>query len=171
MSYCDYAKGHPLHGPYHDREYGFPVRDDNALFERLVLEINQAGLSWATILKKREAFRKAFADFDIERVARFTASDRQRLMRNPDIIRNRLKINAAIENARRLVALGSFAEWLDANHPRSKEEWVKLFKKTFVFTGGEITGSFLISTGYLPGAHEESCPVYARIKKLRPRAM
>lgn len=161
-SYCDIAPGHPFHGPYHDEEYGFPVRDDDRLFERLVLEINQAGLSWLTILKKREAFRAAFDGFDLNRVARYDATKRARLMKNDAIIRNRLKIEAAIENAKRIRALGSFAEWLDAHHPRTKDEWVKLFKKTFVFTGGEITGSFLLSTGYLAGAHEPACPVYAR---------
>ena len=168
LSYCDFAHDHPVHGPYHDSEYGFPVRDDDRLFERLVLEINQAGLSWLTILKKREAFRQAFAGFHIERVARFTGHDRQRLMRNEGIIRNRLKIDAAIENAKRLRYLDSFAGWLEEHHPRSKEDWVRLFRETFVFTGGEITGSFLISIGYLPGAHEESCPVYQRILKLHP---
>lgn len=168
MSYCDFARDHPIHRPYHDREYGFPVSDDDRLFERLILEINQAGLSWLTILKKREAFREAFAEFDVARVARFTARDRQRLLKNEGIIRNRLKIDAAIENARRIVALGSFSEWLAGHHPREKEEWVRLFRNTFVFTGGEITGSFLISIGYLPGAHDENCPVYRRIFKLRP---
>jgi DNA-3-methyladenine glycosylase I len=159
MSYCDYAKGHPIHGPYHDKEYGFPISDDNQLFERLVLEINQAGLSWETILKKREAFREAYAGFDIRKVARFTARDRQRLMKNAGIIRNRMKIDATIENARRILALGSFKDWLAAHHPQSKEEWVRLFKKTFVFTGGEITGSFLMSIGLLPGAHDANCPL------------
>jgi DNA-3-methyladenine glycosylase I len=164
VSYCDIARGHPFHGPYHDDEYGVPIHDDNALFERLVLEINQAGLSWLTILKKRDAFREAYAGFDVTRVARFTARDRQRLMKNEGIIRNRLKIDAAVENAKRILAFGQpFAGWLEAHHPRSKEEWVKLFKKTFVFTGGEITSSFLISIGYLPGAHEKSCPVYKRL--------
>ena len=171
MSYCTFARGHPFHGPYHDNEYGFPIAEDNALFERLVLEINQAGLSWLTILKKREAFRDAYAGFDIARVARFTARDRQRLMTNEGIIRNRLKINAAIENAKRIMALGQpFAAWLEAHHPQSKDEWVKLFKKTFVFTGGEITGSFLISIGYLPGAHDKSCAVYRRLKSPRTAA-
>jgi DNA-3-methyladenine glycosylase I len=166
MSYCDIAPGHPLHRPYHDEEYGFPVRDDDRLFERLVLEINQAGLSWATILAKRDAFRTAYRNFEIDRVARFNARDRYRLMHDAGIIRNRLKIDAAIENARRIRALGQpFASWLDEHHPRSKEEWVRLFKKTFVFTGGEITGSFLMSIGLLPGAHDEHCPVYARIKR------
>jgi DNA-3-methyladenine glycosylase I len=166
MSYCDIAPGHPFHGPYHDEEYGFPVRDDDRLFERLVLEINQAGLSWLTILKKREAFREAFDGFAVERVARYDARRRTRLLRNEAIIRNRLKIDAAVENAKRILALrkshGSFAAWLDAHHPLPKEEWVRLFKKTFVFTGGEITGSFLLSTGYLPGAHDQTCPVYGR---------
>jgi DNA-3-methyladenine glycosylase I len=170
MSYCDFAIGHPFHGPYHDEEYGFPVTGDDALFERLVLEINQAGLSWLTILKKREAFRQAFSNFQIEKVARYGDKQRARLLADEGIIRNRLKVNAAIENAKRIGALrashGSFAAWLAAHHPRSKEEWVKLFKKTFVFTGGEITGSFLLSIGYLPGAHDESCPVYARIASL-----
>ena len=171
MSYCDIAPGHPFHGPYHDTEYGFPVTVDNALFERLVLEINQAGLSWLTILKKRAAFRAAFDDFDVSRVARFTPARRARLLQNEGIIRNRLKIDAAIENAKRIVALqkshGSFAKWLAAHHPRSKEEWVKLFKKTFVFTGGEITGSFLLSIGLLPGAHEEWCPVTKKLRRKR----
>ncbi len=174
-TYCDIALGHPFHGPYHDREYGFPLRGDDELFERLVLEINQAGLSWLTILKKRENFRAAFADFKLERVARFGAPQKRKLLRDAGIIRNRLKVDATIENARRILKLreshGSFARWLDANHPRKKEEWVKLFKQTFVFTGGEITGEFLLSTGYLPGAHIESCPVYRRIEKLKPAWM
>src|ERR1051326_3771755 len=169
-TYCDIAPDHPFHGPYHETEYGYPVKNDDALFERLVLEMNQAGLSWLTILKKRDAFRDAFANFDVARVARMRAD---RLMKNEGIIRNRMKIDAAIENAKRVLAIqkshGSFAKWLDAHHPRSKDEWVKLFKKTFVFTGGEITGSFLLSVGYLPGAHEEWCPVYARIVKAKPR--
>jgi DNA-3-methyladenine glycosylase I len=172
MSYCDVAPGHPFHGPYHDREYGFPLRDDDELFERLVLEINQAGLSWLTILKKRDAFRAAYAGFAIARVARFSEARRQKLMQDEGIIRNSLKINAAIENAKRILAIqrehGSFRRWLDAHHPLTKDEWVKLFRKTFVFTGGEITGEFLLSTGYLPGAHDESCPVYARVVKARP---
>lgn len=170
--YCRIAPGHPFHGPYHDREYGFPVTDEAALFERLALEMNQAGLSWLTILKKRERFREAFRGFDPERVARFGARDRARLLADEGIIRNRAKIDAVIENARRLLALradyGSFRVWLDAHHPRSKPEWVRLFKKQFLFTGGEITGSFLMSTGYLRGAHARSCPVYARILRRRP---
>lgn len=171
-SYCDIAPGHPLHGPYHDREYGFPVRGEDALFERLVLEIQQAGLSWLTILSKREAFREAFDGFEVERVARFTPRRREKLMQNAAIIRNRKKIDATITNAARILAIrqthGSFAKWLDAHHPRDKEAWVRLFRETFVFTGGEITGSFLMSVGYLPGAHEPHCPVYSAVLRKKP---
>ncbi len=175
MSYCDAAPGHPFHGPYHEAEYGFPLKGDAALFERLVLEINQAGLSWLTILKKRDAFRAAYAGFDIDKVAAFKAKDRNRLLKDAGIIRNRLKVEAAIENARRLQAIreshGSFDGWLDAHHPLSKEQWVKLFKQTFRFTGGEIVGEFLMSTGYLPGAHRVDCPVYRKIRRLKPAWM
>lgn len=171
LTYCDMAS-HPHHGPYHNEEYGFPVREDDALFERLCLEINQAGLSWLTILKKREGFRRAYDGFDVDRVAAYTPEDVQRLLGDPGIIRNRLKVNAAVENARRILRLraehGSFAAWLDAHHPLSREEWRRLFKKTFVFTGGEIVNELLVSTGYLPGAHREECPVYARILALDP---
>jgi DNA-3-methyladenine glycosylase I len=171
-SYCRAALGHPDHGPYHDREYGFPTRDESRLFERLALEINQAGLSWLTILRKRPAFAAAFRDFDVDRVARFGPRDVARLLADPGIIRNRLKVEAVIENARRVRALRrshrSFADWLDAHHPRPAAEWVKLFRQTFRFTGGEITGSFLISLGYLPGAHVPECPVFRRIVRQRP---
>lgn len=170
--YCAMAPGHPFHGSYHDTEYGFPSRDDRVLFERLVLEINQAGLSWLTVLKKRAAFAAAFAAYDLERVAGFGAKDVARLLADPGIIRNRLKIEAVIENARRVLALkesgGSFANWLDAHHPRSKEDWVKLFRHTFRFTGGEIVNEFLMSLGYLKGAHVASCPVQGRILDLDP---
>ncbi len=171
-SYCTIAIDHPWHGPYHDTEYGFPLEDDSALFERLVLEINQAGLSWLTILKKKENFRKAYHDFDIATVAGYRAADRKRLLNDAGIIRNRLKVEAAIHNAQVIQQLqqdhGSFAAWLDRHHPLTKEEWVKLFKQIFRFTGGEITGEFLLSTGYLPGTHDRSCPVFTRIAKLNP---
>lgn len=171
-TYCDTAPGHPYHGPYHDTEYGFPRRADDELFERLVLEINQAGLSWLTILKKRDGFRTAYSGFDVDAVAAYDAADRARLLADPGIIRNRLKVNAAIYNAQRIQDLrqqyGSFANWLDHHHPLPKAEWVKLFKKTFKFTGGEITGEFLMSLGYLPGAHAPTCPVYHVIADLNP---
>src|SRR6476620_7400009 len=96
--YCDFAPDAPLHAPYHNLEYGFPQRDDAVLFERLILEINQAGLSWGLMLKKRESFRKAFRDFDIDKVARFGERDVERLLNDAGIIRNKLKVAAAIEN-------------------------------------------------------------------------
>ena len=170
--YCESAPGHPHHGPYHDTEYGFPIRDDKLLFERLVLEINQAGLSWLTVLKKRPQFRLAYHGFDLARVAAYGEADRQRLLADAGIIRNRLKVDAAIHNAGRILELceqyGSFAAWLDHHHPLSKPEWVRLFKRTLHFTGGEITGEFLMSSGYLPGAHHADCPVYARVLAARP---
>lgn len=170
--YCDVAPGHPWHGPYHDTEYGFPARADSVLFERLVLEINQAGLSWLTVLKKRDGFRAAFDGFDIDRVADYGEADRARLLADKGIIRNRQKIDAAIENARQIRALrteyGSFADWLDAQHPLPKETWVKLFRKTFKFTGAEITGEFLMSLGNLPGAHRPDCPIQAAIAAANP---
>jgi DNA-3-methyladenine glycosylase I len=172
VSYCQIARGHPVHQPFHDREHGFPIRTDADLFERLVLEINQAGLSWLTVLKKRDAFRAAFHDYCIEEVAAYGKRDVARLMNDPAIVRNVRKIEAVIENARRLLAIrereGSFAAWLDARHPLATDSWVRLFKKTFVFTGGEITREFLVGIGYLPGAHEPSCPVYASVSCRKP---
>jgi DNA-3-methyladenine glycosylase I len=171
-TYCDAAPGHEWHGPYHDREYGFPLQDDAALFERLMLEINQAGLSWLTILKKREAFRRAYDGFAPEVVAAYGDTDRERLLNDSGIVRNRLKVDAAIANARMILELrashGSFAAWLAAHHPRPKDQWVKLFKRTFHFTGGEIVNEFLMSIGYLPGAHIPRCPVYQLILERRP---
>jgi DNA-3-methyladenine glycosylase I len=170
--YCDIARGHPLHGPYHDCEYGFPVEDETLLFERLVLEINQAGLNWELILRKRETFRAAYDGFAVDRVAGYGEDDRQRLLADAGIVRNRLKVEAAIHNALVIQAMrashGGFAAWLRAHHPRDKDEWVRLFRKTFRFTGGEITGEFLASIGYLPSPHRPECPVQARIEALKP---
>ena len=177
-SYCDYCNSHPedtFNKTHHDTEYGFPVKDDHVLFERLIFEINQAGLSWITILKKADNFRKAYDGFDIDKVANYGEQDVARLLADAGIIRNRLKINAAIVNAQKILELrkeyGSFKAWLDANRRLSKEQWIKLFKKTFVFTGGEIVNEFLVSTGYLPGAHDETCPTYKKAASLRPAWM
>lgn len=172
MTYCEFAPGNPIHASYHATEYGFPQAEENVLFERLILEINQAGLSWETILKKREGFTRAYEGFDVDKIAAFTDEDKARLLNDPGIIRNRLKVDAAVSNAQAIQKIrgefGSFAAWLDHHHPLTKEEWVKLFKKTFRFTGGEIVGEFLMSLGYLPGAHDKSCPVYGEIEKLGP---
>src|SRR6516165_2401463 len=99
-AYCRFAPGDPVHGLYHDTEYGFPTEEESVLFERLMLEINQAGLSWATILRKRPTFRAAFADFAVDRVAAFGPAEFERLLADPGIIRNRLKVEAAVDNAR-----------------------------------------------------------------------
>ena len=177
MSYCKYigslkADEQSVHKIYHDTQYGFPIEDDNELFCRLILEINQAGLSWTTILKKQESFRKAYHNFDIKKVAAYKDNDLQRLLNDAGIIRNRLKVNAAIENAKAIIALqkefGSFKKWLAHHHPKSREEWTKLFKQTFRFTGGEIVNEFLVSTGCLPGAHEDTCPIHKKVVKAKP---
>ena len=177
MSYCSAIETmaderKPLHKAYHDTQYGFPIEDDNELFCRLVLEINQAGLSWETILKKESTFRKAYHNFNIKKVAAYKEADTARLLADAGIIRNRLKVNAAIENAKTILMLqkefGSFQQWLAHHHPKTKEEWVKLFKKTFRFTGGEIVNEFLMSIGYLPGAHSEDCKIYRAVLKTRP---
>ena len=176
MSYCEAVRSgrlHAVHTEYHDQHYGYPMGGDDELFERLILEINQAGLSWETILKKQAGFRAAYAGFRVATVAEFGEEDVARLLGDAGIIRNRLKVAAAIDNAQRVVALqaehGSFGAWLDAHHPLTREEWTKLFKKTFRFTGGEIVHEFLLSAGYLPGAHDEECPVGRKILKLKPR--
>ena len=161
-----------VHKIYHDTQYGFPIDDDNELFCRLILEINQAGLSWTTILKKQEGFRKAYHNFNIKKVAGYKEKDFERLMNNAGIIRNRLKINAAIENAKTILTLqkefGSFKNWLARQHPKSREDWTKLFKKTFKFTGVEIVNEFIMSCGYIPGAHDADCPVYKKVLKAKP---
>lgn len=161
-----------LHKKYHDHHYGFPIHDDDELFGRLIMEINQAGLSWETILKKEESFRAAYDNFNIHKVAAYTQEDRERLLSDPGIIRNKLKVNAAIENAKTIVGLqkefGSFEKWLEHHHPKELPEWMKLFKKTFKFTGGEIVNEFLMSIGYLKGSHDESCSVYHEILKHDP---
>lgn len=175
-TYCDFVKNKgkgSVHEAYHDLEYGFPIEQDDLLFARLVLEINQAGLSWETILKKKDHFFNAYDGFNIAKVARFSEKKKALLMQDAGIIRNRLKIEAAIYNAGQIIVLqkehGSFLNWLDLHHPLTKEEWVKLFKKTFRFTGGEIVNEFLMSTGYLPGAHAETCPAYKKVLKAKPR--
>ncbi len=177
-SYCEYVQNKgkdTVHRHYHDHEYGYPLRSDDELFARLILEINQAGLSWETILKKKDNFFKAFDNFQLKKVARYSEKKKEKLMQDAGIIRNRLKIEAAVHNAKCILQIqkehGSFKNWLDNHHPKTKEEWVKLFKQQFRFTGGEIVNEFLMSTGYLPGAHTKTCPVYKKIEKLKPKWM
>ena len=169
--YCDKAPGDPLHGPYHDKEYGFPGKGEQELFELLSLEIFQAGLSWELVLKKRPTTVAAFDGFDVDIVASYGADDIARLLDDPGIIRNRLKVTSIIHNAgvvRGLRAAGGFVKWLDAHHPQDLDQWVKLFRKTFKFTGPEVVNEFLMSTGYLVGAHSETCPVYKDVLNSNP---
>ena len=178
MSYCDYCKSpkaKDVHVHYHDNAYGFPIHTDNELFGRLILEINQAGLSWEIILKKEKYFELAFDAFDIEKIANYGDEDFNRLVNDATIIRNKLKINAVIYNARAILQIqeefGSFKKWLDLEHPKLKDEWVKLFKTRFKFVGGEIVNEFLMSTGYLKGADAESCPIFDKVKAQKPKWM
>ena len=178
MSYCKYCldeKTNQLHVDYHNEKYGFPIDDDDELFGRLIMEINQAGLSWETILKKEQGFRKAYSDFSIEKIAKYSQTDIERLLLDASIIRNKLKVNAAIHNAQQILQIksefGTFKRWLDENTHLNREEWTKLFKKTFKFVGGEIVNEFLMSSGYLPGAHDVDCHVYKRIELLKPKWM
>ena len=164
-NYCAYCAAQApgdINKTYHDNCYGFPLAQDNALFGRLILEINQAGLSWTTILRKQENFFLAYEGFDIDKVAGYGEADRERLLSDAGIIRNRLKVNAAIENARRLQGIrnshGGFHQWLLTHHPLDLPGWLKLFKQNFVFVGGEIVKEFLMSTGWIPGAHVPGCP-------------
>jgi len=166
--YCKLASENPIHTSYHDNEYGFPVVDERILFERLCLEVMQAGLSWEIVLKKRKALNKAFHGFRVSKVAAYGAKDIQRLLKDKTIIRNRLKVKAVVANAVIIQNLrkthGGFAAWLESQDPKSKAGWIKLFRKTFKFTGKEITNEFLMSIGYLPGAHGKECPVNRKIR-------
>jgi DNA-3-methyladenine glycosylase I len=177
-SYCEFVANLPSTNPhrwYHDNVYGFRVEDDNELFARLVLEINQAGLSWGTILNKWRNFYTAYHNFEISTVAAYTSVDVDRLLNDSGIIRNRLKVAAAIYNAQQILKLqaeyGSFKAWLDScaiNFAELRHQlapWQKLFKQTFKFTGGEIVNEFLMSTGYLPGAHTPGCPILGKINQ------
>lgn len=169
----------PLLGDYHDREWGVPLRDDKKLFEFLVLEGFQAGLSWMTILRKRENFRKAFAGFDPERVARFTARDVKRLLADPGIVRNRMKIEASIHNAKRFLEaqkeFGSFAAYiwsyvedrpvrnrfrrlsnLPARTPLSDRISADLKRRGFKFVGSTIVYAHMQATGMV-NDHLTSC--------------
>ena len=175
-SYCAYVKtleNENLHKIYHDTQYGFPILSDNELFGRLILEINQAGLSWTTILKKQVNIKKAFSNFNIKQIANYGEKEINILLNNPGIIRNKLKINAVIFNANRILEIqknhDSFSNWLDKNLTSEIDLWVKLFKQNFKFTGGEITKEFLFSTGYLKGAHIETCPIYKKLNNLNPK--
>lgn len=176
---CAWCGDDPLYQAYHDTEWGVPLHDDRALFELLTLEGAQAGLSWITVLRKRETYRQAFAGFDPEKVARFTEADQAALMLNPGIVRNRLKIASTIDNARAFLAIqaefGSFDAWLwrfvdgqpIQNHLRSlaeaqastalSDQLSKALKKRgFRFIGTTICYAFMQAAG-LVNDHVTDC--------------
>jgi DNA-3-methyladenine glycosylase I len=169
-SYCAAVRAGelgPAHVEYHDARYGRPPRDDAELLKWLVIELNQAGLSWDLVLKREPTFIEAYRGFDVDTVAAFDQADIERLLNDRGVIRHRGKIEAAIANARTVQSLqenhGSFEGWLDAHHPLELDAWVKLFRQTFKFTGPEITNEFLMCVGYLPGAHDPDCPKYSEV--------
>ena len=157
---CTWAEGDPVMEKYHDEEWGFPVRTTRKHFEQLTLEIFQAGLSWRTILHKREAFRKEFMGFAPEKVARFTEKDIERILGNPGVVRNRKKIEATVENARRFLAIkkkhGSFNRYL-ASLPDDLPSLQKIFRAEFVFMGPKIAEAYLESVGRIPEPHDPRC--------------
>jgi DNA-3-methyladenine glycosylase I len=165
---CAWATREPLLS-YHDREWGTPQHDDRLLFEFLVLEGMQAGLSWETVLRKRDAFRRAFARFDPVKVARFTSPDVARLLKDESIIRNRAKIEAAIGNAKALLALrkdiGTFDAYVwkfDDKDILSKD----LKKRGFRFVGPTIVESFMQAVG-IRNDHERTCYRWAELNRRR----
>jgi DNA-3-methyladenine glycosylase I len=170
---------------YHDEEWGLPSHDERHLFEMLILEGAQAGLSWSTILKKREGYREAFAGFDPEPIARFKARDVQRLMKDPVIVRNRMKIEAAIANARATLELGGLDDYLwgfvegrpiknrwhtladlPAETPVSKTMSKDLKKRGFRFVGPTICYAFMQSVGMV-NDHVTTCFRYREVARLR----
>ena len=159
-SRCDWCGDDPLLIEYHDTEWGFPAQTDNELFERMSLQIFQAGLNWKIILGKRHNFHTAFAGFNIARVARFGEAEQQELLADTGIIRNRLKISAVLKNARTIEIIqkesGSFQAFIDSQPPLLAE-LQKVFRNTFSFMGPEITRMFVMNIGKIPPPHDKDC--------------
>lgn len=189
VSRCRWAEGVSLeYIEYHDKEWGVPVRDDRVQFEFLILEGAQAGLSWSTILNKREGYRKAFADFDAEKVARFTARRVEKLLEDPAIVRNRLKVNAAVTNARAFLQIqkefGTFCDYIwsfvdgkpiqtkrksdsdmQATSPESDALSKDLKKRGFKFVGSTIIYAHMQATGMV-NDHVSTCFRYKPCKAM-----
>ena len=169
---CPWADHDPAMRSYHDREWGRPVREDAALFERISLEGAQAGLSWSTVLQKRPAYRAAFAGFRPERVARFTARDERRLLGDAGIVRNRAKIRSAIGNARAYLDLrdevGSVADWLGTFDDPAKLSKA-LRSRGFSFIGPTIAESILQAIDAIDG-HAPGCALASRTRSRRAPA-
>lgn len=169
MSYCSYCRNQPkdsIHHWYHDEVYGKMSEDDNELFGRLVMEINQAGLSWNTVLQKYEGLKLAYSQFNLQKVSMYKEQEISELMGNKNIIRHELKIRSIVYNAQQILEIqkefGTFKNWIMLQNQISIENWVKLFKKNFKFVGKEIVKEFLSSNGILKGAHDKECPEYLK---------
>ena len=169
MSYCSYCRNQPkdsIHHWYHDEVYGKMSEDDNELFGRLVMEINQAGLSWNTVLQKYEGLKLAYSQFNLQKVSMYKEQDISELMGNKNIIRHELKIRSIVYNAQQILEIqkefGTFKNWIMLQNQISIENWVKLFKKNFKFVGKEIVNEFLTSNGIIEGAHDKTCPLYTK---------
>lgn len=154
---------------YHDHHYGARIEDDDELFGVFLMEINQAGLSWRMILLKEKGFRKAYHDFNVKKIAGYKEKDIARLLQDASIVRNKLKIGAAIYNAQAIMRIqkeyGSWRNWFDMNAKEcklNKDAWLKLFKKHFTFVGKEILNEFLMSINQIPGAHDNNCRAYRK---------
>jgi len=141
-------------------------KDDNELFGRLIMEINQAGLSWNTILQKYDGLKEAYSNFNIEQIASYNEENISNLMTNKNIIRHELKIRSIVYNAHQILGIqkefGTFKNWILLQNQISIENWVKLFKKNFKFVGKEIVNEFLTSNGIIEGAHDKTCPLYTK---------
>ena len=185
---CSWPGSEPIYIDYHDKEWGVPLHDENQLFEFLILEGAQAGLSWITILKKREAYRKAYSNFDVEKVARFNSRSVERLLNNPGIVRNRLKIEASITNAKAYLEIqdeyGSFNDFIwdyvDGEPIQNKYKTLKqlpattslsdklskdLKKRGFKFVGSTICYAFMQATGMV-NDHVTECFRHKEVSKL-----
>ena len=158
-----------MHRWYHDEVYGQMSKNDDELFGRLIMEINQAGLSWGIVLNKYPDLKKAYANFSIAKIAAFKDKDILALKNNPRVIRHELKIRSIVYNAQQILSIqkefGTFENWISQNQQNSIENWTSIFKKNFKFVGKEIVSEFLMSNGMIPGAHNEDCPVYLKLKK------
>ncbi|HEX6673885.1 MAG TPA: DNA-3-methyladenine glycosylase I [Actinomycetes bacterium] len=157
---CRWAATDPVLAAYHDSEWGEPPLGEAGWFERLSLEVFQSGLSWRTVLAKRDGFRRAFHDFEPKIVAAFTTRDVTAVLRDPGIVRNRAKVLATIENAKTVLALaeahGSFANWV-CSQPGGLEEQQRTYRQTFQFAGPQVLEAFLQSVGRVEPPHEPGC--------------
>ena len=185
---CGWCVGDPLYEAYHDQEWGVPVYDDQTIFKFLILETFQAGLSWITILRKRENFREALDDFDYKKIACYSEAKLEALLQNPGIIRNKLKVKATVSNAQAFIEIqeefGSFSKyiWSFVNH-KPVQNSVKIYKEApattaisdalskdlkkrgFKFTGSTVVYAHMQATGMV-NDHEVDCFRYAEVKSL-----